>query len=86
MTYEPDFYIELYQTKFMGDDTQCFQIFGLPIGNAKITRKVQFHLAAPVMKYHQKTSNSCCLSSLASDFRRIGYNRAVTALVNRIQE
>ena len=51
----------MYQNKFRGDDTQTFQIFGVPIGNAKITRKVQFHLAAPVMKYHQKTSNSCFL-------------------------
>ena len=36
------------------------------IGNAKITKKLQFQRAAPVMKYHQKTYNSCCLSSLAS--------------------
>ena len=65
MTHEPDFYREMYQTKFRGDDTDIFQRFGVPIGNAKITRKVQFHLAAPVMRYHQKTYNSCCLSSLA---------------------
>ena len=44
------------------------QIFEVPIGNAKITRKLQFHPAETVMKYHQKTSNSCCLSSLASYF------------------
>ena len=40
MTYEPDFYKELYQTKFRGDDTKKIQIFGVPIGNTKITRKV----------------------------------------------
>ena len=65
MTHEPDFYRKLYQNKFRGDDTKIFQIFGVPIGNAKITRKVQFRPAATVMKYHQKTYNSCCLSSLA---------------------
>ena len=65
MSREPYFYRKLYQTKFRGDDTKTFQIFGVPIDNAKITRKVKFHLAAPVMKYHQKTPNSCCLISLS---------------------
>ena len=64
MTCELDLYIELYQTKFRGDDTKIFQIFGVPNVNERITRKVQFHLVAPVMKYHQKIYNSCCLSSL----------------------
>ena len=86
MACEPDFYKELHQTKFRGNDTKIFQIFGVPIGNAKITRKVQFHLAAPVMKYHQKTYNSCFLSSLASAFHCINYNRAVFDLVNSIEE
>ena len=85
MTREPYLYRELYQTKFRGDDTKIFQIFGVSIGNAKITRKVQFHLAAPVMKYHQKTYNSCFLSSLASDFHCINDNRAVLAFVNIIE-
>ena len=76
----------MYQTKFRGDDTKVFQIFGGPIGNAKITRKVQSHLAAPVIKYHQKTSNSCCLSSLASAFHCINENRDVLAIVNSIEE
>ena len=58
MTREPDLYRKLYQTEFRGDDTKTFQISGVPIGNAKITRKVQFRPAAPVIKYHQKTSNS----------------------------
>ena len=65
-----------------------FQIFGVPIGNAKITRKVHFHLEASVMKYHQKkkTYNSCCLSSLASDFHCINENKDVLALVQSIEE
>ena len=85
MTCEPDLYRKLYQTKFRGYDTKTFQIFGVPIGNAKITRKVQFHPAAPVIKYHQKTSNSCYLSSLASAFHCINKNMAVPDLVNIIE-
>ena len=65
---------------------QNFQIFGVPIGNAKIARKLQFHLAAQVMKYHQKTYNSCCLSSLASAFHCINDNRSILALLNSIEE
>ena len=86
MTREPDFFIKLYQTKFRGDDAKIFQIFGGRIGNVKITRTVQFQLAAPVMKYYQKISNSCCLSSLASAFHCINENRAVIDLVNSIEE
>ena len=61
MTSEPDFYRKLFQTKFRGDDTKTFQIFGVPIGNAKITRKVQFQPVAPVIKCHQKTFIASCL-------------------------
>ena len=86
MTCEPNLYRELYQTKFRGDGTKIFQIFGVPIGNAKITRKVQFYLAAPVMKYRPKTSNICCLSSLSSAFLCINYNRNVLSIVNIIEE
>ena len=86
MTSEPYFYRELYQTKFRGDDTKIFQMFVVPICNAKITRAVHFHLATPVIKYHQKTSNSCCLSGLASAFHCINDNRGVTNLVNSIEE
>ena len=46
MTREPDSYKKLYQTKFRGDDTKTFQIFGVPIVNEKITRKLKFHPAA----------------------------------------
>ena len=86
MTSEPYLYRKLCQTKFRGDDTKTFQMFGVPIGNSKISRKVQFHPAVPVIKYHQKRSNSCCFSILASDFHCINYNRAVPALLNRIEE
>ena len=86
MTREPGFYRKMYQTRFRGDDPKVFQIFGVPIGNAKITRKVQLHPTAPVIKYHQKSYNSCCLSILASSFHCINYNRAVTVLLNISEE
>ena len=74
------------QTKFRGDDIKAFQIFGVPIGNAKITRKLQFHPAAPLINYHQKTYNSCCLSSLASAFNCVNDKWDVPAFVNSIEE
>ena len=54
----------MYQTKFRGDNAKKYQIFAVQMGNAKIKRKLQFHPAAPLIKYHKKTSNSCCLSIL----------------------
>ena len=56
---------------FRGDDTKTYQIFGVPIGDAKTTEKIWFHPAEPVIKYHQKSYNSCCLGSLASYFHSI---------------
>ena len=39
MTREPNFYKILYQTKFRVNNTKINQIFGVPIGNVKMTRK-----------------------------------------------
>ena len=80
MTREPYFYRKMYQTKFRGDDKKTFKMFGVPIGNAKITRKVLFRPASPLIKYHQKTYNSCCLSSLGSVFHCINDNRSEPTL------
>ena len=41
---------------------------------------------APVLKYHQRSSNSCCLSILALSFHINGYNRSATALANCIKK
>ena len=78
--------IKLYQTKFKSDDTKTIQIIILIIGHTKITIKNQFHPEALAIKYHQKTYNSCCLSSLASAFQCNGENRDVPALLNIIEE
>ena len=65
---------------------KTYQIFGVPISNEKTTTKVQFHPSAPVIKYHQNSPNSFCLSSFASDFHFNGDDRSVTDIVNRIEE
>ena len=64
---------------------KTYHLFVVPIGNTKITENIMFCLEAPVLKYHRKSSNSCCSSSLASAFHIISDNRAVTTLVNRIE-
>ena len=76
----------IYQKNIRGDDTKTYQLFAIPIGNAKTADKIKFHLAAPVLKYHQKAYNSYCWISLASAFCIIGYNSTVTALLNFIEE
>ena len=78
--------IKIYETKFRGDTTHDYQKIGVPIGNAILKKKVQFRTESPLIKYHQKRSNICCLSSLKSDFKFIGDNKTVTTLVNRIEK
>ena len=53
MTREPTLYKKLYQTNIRGDDTKTYQLFTVPIDNAKTTKEILFHLVAPVLKYHQ---------------------------------
>ena len=79
-------YIKLYQKNTRGDGTKTYQLFAVPIGNAKTTGETRFHPSAPVLRYHKKEYNSCCLSSLVSAFHSIGDNRALTAIVDRIEE
>ena len=68
-----------------GQGTKTYQSFVVPIGNTKIIENIVFHPEDPVLKYHQKLSNSCCLSILASSFHIIGDNRDLTALANEIE-
>ena len=67
-TREPDLYKKLFQSH---DDTQednTFKTFQVPIGNAKCVESFKFQNDAPILKFCQKTFNSCCFSNLASDF------------------
>ena len=52
----------------------------------KKLQKIGFHPEAPVLKYHQKYSNSCCLSNLESVFRSIADNSAANILDGCIKE
>ena len=55
ITGETDFYKNMYQDKFKGDTTHDYQIIGVPIGNAKMTKNVQLHTEAPLINF-QKNS------------------------------
>ena len=68
MTREPYFYKRNYDTKFRGDKTQNYQKFEVQIGNARMNQNITFSTEAPLIKYHQESYNSCCLSSLSSAF------------------
>ena len=46
----------------------------------------KFQNDAPILKYCQKTLNSCCFSSLASSFANINPFNAVNAISMRIEE
>ena len=52
-TREPDFY-NFFKMNIKGQDMKTNQVFVVIIGNAKITEKIDFHLRAPVLKYHQE--------------------------------
>ena len=68
MTREPDFYKYIHQTKFRVYNTKKYQIFGVTIGNKKMTKTLQFYPEAPLIKYLQNSSNSCCLSIFHQPF------------------
>ena len=70
---EPDFYKKLFQSHDDTQDDNTFKTFQVPIGNAKCVESFKFQNDAPILKYCQKTLNSCCLSSLASAFASINH-------------
>ena len=67
-TREPDFYKKLFQSHYNKQDKDTFKTFQVPIRNAKVVKSFMFQKDAPILSYFQKTLNSCCCSSLASDF------------------
>ena len=70
-TREPDFYKKLFQIHANTQDKNRFKSFQVPIVNSKCVETSKFHNDAPILKYCQKSLNSCCFSSLASDFASI---------------
>ena len=63
-----------------------YRIFEVPIGNAKVVKAFVFHKDAPTLIFRQKDLNSCCFSSLASDFASIKQIKAANAISLRIKE
>ena len=67
-------------------DISTFRFFKVPIGNSKCVEPFKFQNDAPILKYFQKSLNSCCFSSLASSFDGIYHNKASNAISLRIEE
>ena len=58
-TTEPQFYKSLFQTNIEGKYVITYPIFTVPIGNGKETGEIEYDLQAPLVEYHQNTSNTC---------------------------
>ena len=85
-TCEPDFYKKIFQNHDNEQEADSFRIFEVPIGNAKVVKSFVFHKDSPTLIYRQKYLNSCCFSSLASDFDSIKQIIAANAISLRINE
>ena len=79
-TREPDFYKQVFQSHDYTQDINILKRFQVPIGNSKCVESSKFRNDAPILKYCQKSLDSCCLSSLASDFASINHNNAANAI------
>ena len=67
-TREPDLYRKIFQRHDETQDKNIFKMFEVLIGDTTVFEKMKFHSKAPMLKYSQKSLNSCCFSSLASEF------------------
>ena len=63
-THEPDLYKENFQRHDDTQDTNTLKLFPVPMGNSKCVENFKFHNDAPMLKYCQKSLNSCCFGSL----------------------
>ena len=61
-------------------------MFEVPIGNEKCVEEMKFHSKAPIPKYHKNSLNSCCFSSLASEFDSINQTKAVNSIAMSIEK
>ena len=59
-THDPDFYNKPFQSHGDTQDTNTFKIFQFIIGNSICVKKFNFHNYALILKYRQKSLNSCC--------------------------
>ena len=77
---------KLFQSHDDTQDINTFECFQVPIGNAKCVESFKFRNDAPIIKYCQKSLNSCCFSSLASSFANINHNNAANAISLHMKE
>ena len=85
-TREPDFHTKPFQIHDNTQDTNSYKNFQVLIGNAECVETFKFHNDAPILKYCQKSLNSCCFSSLVSAFDSINHNKASNDIALRIEE
>ena len=79
-THDPDLYKRIFQSHDNSQDKNIFESFQVLIGNSKCVEIFKFHNGAPILKYCQKSLNSCCFIILASSFASIKKIKAVNAL------
>ena len=63
-TRDPDFHKKPFQIHENSQDFNTSRFFQVPIGNEKIVESFKFQNDSPILKYCQKSLNSCCLSSI----------------------
>ena len=85
-THEPDFYKKKFQSHNYTQDTNIFKFFQVPIGNSKWVKISNFHNDTPMLKYCQKSLNSCFFSSLVSALAIIEQTKDANAISLRIEE
>ena len=61
-------------------------MFEFPTGNTKCVEEMKFHSKSPMLKYRQKSLNSCCFSSLASAFGSINQTKSSNDISTRKEE
>ena len=83
---EPDFYKKTFQSHDDSQDNNTFKSFQVTIVNAKFVESFKFLNDAPILKYCQKSLNSCCFNSLVSSFADINHNNSANAISMRIEE
>ena len=58
-THKPDFYKKMFQSHGNAQDKNRYKSFKFPIGNSKFVEMFKFHNDAPILKYCQKSLDSC---------------------------
>ena len=85
-TCAPDLYRKPFQSHEDTQDINAFKLFQVPIANKIFVESFKFQNDVPIIKYCQKSLNSCCFSSLASSFAIAKQNKAANAISLRIKE